>query len=143
MDGVRRRRPFRRFRAPEVSRAWFTLRPDALCVLRRIQPYSRQDHELSFRSLVIRRDHNLDPNVEIVFLEIELEDPSDFYQRLVIEVVQEHKRFVIRVHRCVSVAHAIAAIVITQTASNIALQIGSATATTRSTARRHRRRVAK
>jgi hypothetical protein len=47
MDGVRWRRPFRRFRAPEVSRAWFTLRPDALCVLRRIQPYSRQDHELS------------------------------------------------------------------------------------------------
>jgi hypothetical protein len=47
MDGVRWRRSLRRFRAPEVSRAWFTLRPDALCVLRRIQPYSRQDHELS------------------------------------------------------------------------------------------------
>src|SRR6266481_6034675 len=47
MDGVRWQRPLRRFRAPEVSRAWFTLHPDALCVLRRIQPYSRQDHELS------------------------------------------------------------------------------------------------
>jgi hypothetical protein len=33
--------------APKASRAWFTLRPDALCVPRRIQPYSRQDHELS------------------------------------------------------------------------------------------------
>jgi len=37
MDGVRGRRPLRRFRAPRVSRAWFTLRPDALCIPRRIQ----------------------------------------------------------------------------------------------------------
>jgi CoA:oxalate CoA-transferase len=28
MDGVRGRRPLRRFRAPEVSRAWFTLADD-------------------------------------------------------------------------------------------------------------------
>ena len=33
MDGVRGRRPLRRFRAPEVSRAWFTLRPDATASL--------------------------------------------------------------------------------------------------------------
>src|SRR4029450_7819358 len=54
MDGVRWRRPLRRFRAPEVSRAWFTLCPDALCVPRRIQPYSRQDHELSSNALRTR-----------------------------------------------------------------------------------------
>jgi len=47
MDGVRGRRPLRRFRAPEVSRAWFTLRPDALCIPRRIQhPYSVQHESL-------------------------------------------------------------------------------------------------
>ena len=58
----------------------------------------------------IRRDHNLDPQVEIVFLEIEVDDPSNFYQRLLIDVVQEDKRYVIKVTRCVSIAHAIAAI---------------------------------
>lgn len=58
----------------------------------------------------IRRDHNLDPNVEIVFLEIEVDDPSNFYQRLMIDVVQEDKRYIIKVTRCVSIAHAIAAI---------------------------------
>jgi len=58
----------------------------------------------------LRQEHNLDPNVEIVFLEIEVDDPSNFYQRLLIEVVQEDKRYIIKVGRCVSIAHAIAAI---------------------------------
>lgn len=58
----------------------------------------------------IRRHHNLDPQVEIAFLEIELQDPSDFYQNLQVEVFQEGYRFVIRVGGCVSVAHAIAAV---------------------------------
>ena len=58
----------------------------------------------------IRADHNLDPNVEIAFLEIEVDDPSNFFQRLLIEVVQEQKRYIIKVRRCCSVPHAIAAI---------------------------------
>jgi hypothetical protein len=58
----------------------------------------------------IRRDHNLDPHVEVVFLEIEVDDPSNFFQRLMIDVVQEEKRYIIKVSRCVSIAHAIAAI---------------------------------
>jgi hypothetical protein len=67
-------------------------------------------HERENKEKTIRRDHNLDPDVEIVFLEIEVDDPSNFYQRLLIEVFQEQQRYVIRVQRCVSVAHAIAAI---------------------------------
>ena len=53
------------------------------------------------RSKCVRRDHNLDPHVEVVFLEIEVDDPSNFYQRLMIEVVQEDKRYIIKVTRCV------------------------------------------
>ena len=48
--------------------------------------------------------------MDIVFLEVEVDDPSNFYQRLLVEVIREETRFVINVTRCVSVAHAIAAV---------------------------------
>lgn len=57
----------------------------------------------------IRAEHQLDPDVDIVFLEVHTDDPSDFYQRPLVEIVREDKRFVVRLTRCVSVAHAIAA----------------------------------
>jgi hypothetical protein len=62
------------------------------------------------KEAMIRHDHNLDPNVEVVLLEIEVDDPSNFYQRLLIEINQEQMRYTIYVRRCVSIAHAIAAI---------------------------------
>jgi hypothetical protein len=43
-------------------------------------------------------------------MEIQVDDPSNFYQRLLIEVFPEDRNYVIRVTRCVSVSHAIAAI---------------------------------
>lgn len=73
-------------------------------------PHRPGRHERDMKEVQIRRDHNLDPHVDVVFIEIELEDPSNFMQNLLIEVFQEEKRFVIKIARCVSVAHAIAAI---------------------------------
>jgi len=73
-------------------------------------PHRPGRHERDLKEEQIRRDHNLDPGADVVFIEIQLEDPSNFMQDLLIEVFQEDKRFVIRVARCVSVAHAIAAI---------------------------------
>lgn len=73
-------------------------------------PHRPGRHERDLKEEQIRRDHNLDPHADVVFIEIELEDPSNFMQNLLIEVFQEDKRFVIKVGRCVSVAHAIAAI---------------------------------
>jgi hypothetical protein len=73
-------------------------------------PHRPGRHERDLKEVAIRRDHQLAPEVEIVFIEVEVDDPSNFYQRLLIEVVPEGTRFVIRVTRCSSVAHAIAAI---------------------------------
>jgi hypothetical protein len=73
-------------------------------------PHRPGRHERDLKEEAIRRDHQLAPDVEIVFLEVEVDDPSNFYQRLLIEVVPEGKRFVVRVTRCSSVSHAIAAI---------------------------------
>ncbi len=67
----------------------------------------------------IRREHNLAPDVDLVFLEIELDDPSDFFQQLHIDVFQEDARFIIRVTGCASVAQAIAAIALEMSRNSI------------------------
>jgi hypothetical protein len=58
----------------------------------------------------IRRIHRLSPEVPIVFIEATLGDPSQFEHTPLMEVMQESGRFIIRVERCASVAHAIASI---------------------------------
>jgi hypothetical protein len=73
-------------------------------------PHRPEYHDRDQKEAQIRRDHNLDPSADVVFLEMELDDPSNFFQRLLIDVFQENRLYVIRVGRCVSVAHAIAAI---------------------------------
>jgi hypothetical protein len=58
----------------------------------------------------IRERHRLTPDVHIVFIEAHLGDPSDFYQRPVMEVKQEEGKFILRISRCVSISHVIAAL---------------------------------
>ena len=58
----------------------------------------------------IRERHRLGPDIPVVFMEIERGDPSEFYQTPLLEVIEEHGRFILRVTRCVSIAHAIAAV---------------------------------
>src|SRR5207245_2953382 len=66
--------------------------------------------ERDWKEAAMRREHQLSADAEIVFMEVDLEDPSNFFQDLLIEVIQEGRRYVIKVTRCVSVAHAIAAV---------------------------------
>ncbi len=58
----------------------------------------------------IRQRHRLTPDVHVVFIEAQLGDPSDFYQRPVLEVIQEEGRFILRISRCVSIPHVITAV---------------------------------
>jgi hypothetical protein len=73
-------------------------------------PHRPGRHERELKEEQIRRDHQLDPDADVVFIEAEVDDPSNFTQNILIEVFQEDTRFVIKVTRCCSVAHAIAAI---------------------------------
>jgi hypothetical protein len=73
-------------------------------------PHRPGKHERDLKEEQIRREHQLSSDMDIVFIEVEIKDPSDFYQNLLLEIFREDKRFVIRVTRCVSTAHAIAAI---------------------------------
>jgi hypothetical protein len=58
----------------------------------------------------IRDHHQLSDDVDLVLLEVCVDDPSDFFQRVMIEVMREDSRYIIKVTNCVSTAHAIAAI---------------------------------
>lgn len=58
----------------------------------------------------IRATHRLGSDVPIVFVESVLGDTSEFYQSPLMEIRQEEGRFIIRVTRCVSIAHVVATI---------------------------------
>ncbi len=81
-------------------------------------PHRPGRHERDLKEQCIRQDHQLAPDVDIVFLEVEVDDPSNFYQKLLIEVIREERRFVIKVTHCVSVAHAIAAVALEMSKSS-------------------------
>jgi len=58
----------------------------------------------------IRKEHRLGPEVPVVFIEATLGDASEFYQTPLLEVIQEEGVFILRIHRCASIAHTIAAL---------------------------------
>jgi hypothetical protein len=58
----------------------------------------------------IRKRHRLTPDVPVVFVEAYLSDASNFMQRPLVEVIEEDGRFILRIERCASVAHVLAAV---------------------------------
>jgi hypothetical protein len=58
----------------------------------------------------IRKQHRLGPEVPIIFIEAELGDPSEFYQRPRMSIHKEDGREIIRVTGCASIPHVLAAI---------------------------------
>jgi hypothetical protein len=73
-------------------------------------PHRPGHHTITQKDEQIRRVHRLGPKVPIVFVEATVGDPSEFHHNPVIEVTEEEERFVLRLSRCVSVAHAIATV---------------------------------
>jgi hypothetical protein len=65
---------------------------------------------LSEVEAAIREFHRLPTNVPVVFVEVMLGDPSGFENLPLLEVVEEDGRFLIRIERCSSVAHVLAAV---------------------------------
>jgi hypothetical protein len=71
----------------------------------------RPDHiTLSEKDRQIRERHRLGPDVPIIFIEADLGDPSEFFQRPLMTVETREGLEVIRVARCASISHVIAAI---------------------------------
>jgi hypothetical protein len=73
-------------------------------------PHRPGHHTIIEKDAKIRRVHRLDATVPIVFVEAQVGDPSEFEHNPTIEVIEQEGRFVLRLTRCVSVAHAIATV---------------------------------
>jgi amino acid permease len=73
-------------------------------------PHRPGHHTMAEKDERIRRVHRIDPDVPIVFVEAVLGDTSEFEHLPLIEVIEEDGRFILRLLRCVSIAHALAAV---------------------------------
>jgi hypothetical protein len=73
-------------------------------------PHRPGGRDLPAKEESIRKEHHLGPEVFIVFIEAQRGDPSEFYQEPLMEVIQQEGRFIVRVSRCASIAHVIAAL---------------------------------
>jgi hypothetical protein len=92
----------------ETSRfLWDSLRHLEFPVL---VPHRPGHHSIEQKDERMRRVHRLDEEVPIVFVEALLGDPSEFEQNPLLEVTQEEGRFIVRLRRCVSIAHGIASV---------------------------------
>jgi len=73
-------------------------------------PHRPGHHTIEQKDERMRRVHRLDEEVPIVFVEAVLGDPSEFEQNPLLEVTEEEGRFIVRLRRCVSIAHAVATV---------------------------------
>jgi hypothetical protein len=73
-------------------------------------PHRPGHHTIAQKDESIRRVHRLSAKVPIVFVEATVGDPSEFHQNPMIEVVEQDERFVLKLTRCVSIAHAVATV---------------------------------
>ena len=73
-------------------------------------PHRPGHHTMTEKDERIRRVHRIDPDVPILFVEAVLGDTSEFEHLPLIEVIEEDGRFVLKLLRCVSIAHALAAV---------------------------------
>lgn len=96
-----------RFADPDSQFLWQSMQHLEFPV---VVPHRPGHRRLEEKEAEIRARHRLAPEVPVVFVEAQLGDPSDFYQDPVLEVRQEDGRFVLRLTRCPSVPHAIAAL---------------------------------
>lgn len=72
-------------------------------------PHRPGRQSLESKEQGIREQHRLPPEVPIVFVEAELGDPSEFGHHPLMEVIEQEGKFIIRIKRCASIAHAVAA----------------------------------
>jgi hypothetical protein len=94
--------------ADEASRQlWERLHELELPVL---VPHRPGRHSRAEKAIALRDEHQLAADVDLVFIEVVMDDPSNFYQRLSMQVFREDHVFVVRLGGCVSAAHAVAAV---------------------------------
>lgn len=101
-----------RFKGFEMADAqsrllWDTIREMDLTVL---VPHRPGRRSLAEKEASIRREHRIPRDLMIVFIEVELEDASEFDPKPIVKVQQEEGRYVIDITGAASISHTLAAV---------------------------------
>jgi hypothetical protein len=95
------------FPDPKARLLWDTIRHLGLSVL---VPHRPGRRSLESKEVTIREEHRIPSDEMVVFVEVELADPSDFAPTPELTVVQEEGRYVLRVRNAASIAHTLVAV---------------------------------
>jgi hypothetical protein len=86
---------------------WDTIRHLGLSVL---VPHRPGRRSLESKEATIRTEHRIPPEVMVVFVEVQLADPSEFAPTPELAVFEEEGRYVVKVRNAASIAHTLAAV---------------------------------
>lgn len=86
-------------------------------------PHRPGQMSLAEKEAAVREYHRLPTDVPVVFVEVTLGDPSGFECLPQLEVLQEDGRFTIRVERCTSIPHVLAAVALEMSKASIPPEI--------------------
>lgn len=92
---------------PESRFLWDTIRDLEITVL---VPHRPGRRSLAAKEAQIRREHRIPRDLMIVFVEVELDDTSDFLNEPDLMVKQEEGRYVVKITGAASIAHTLAAL---------------------------------
>src|SRR5262249_53690645 len=92
---------------PESKLYWDTIKFLEFSML---VPHRPGRRSLLEKEATIRCEHRVSPEVTLVFVEVQLADPSEFLHRPELTVKQEEGRYVMKVRNAASVAHTLAAL---------------------------------
>lgn len=100
---------FSGFHIPDVTSKllWDTIRHLELSIL---VPHRPGRRTLAEKEALIRKEHRIPADMMITFVEVELEDASEFTQQPTLEVKQEQGNFIMKVSNAASISHTLAAL---------------------------------
>jgi hypothetical protein len=107
---LRAREPrFQGFDIPDTKSRllWNTIKHLGLSVL---VPHRPGRRSLQSKEATIREEHRIPPDVMVVFVEVNLADPSEFAPTPELSVLQEQGRYVVKIRNTASIAHTLAAV---------------------------------
>ena len=92
---------------PMSKLLWDTLRHLELSIL---VPHRPGRRSLAEKEDIIRREHRLPPEAMVVFVEVELEDPSEFHQKPTLQIKQAEGKYILKITNAASISHTLAAL---------------------------------
>ena len=100
---------FEGFHIPDpVSKLlWDTIRHLELSIL---VPHRPGRRSLTEKEAIIRKEHRLPADAMVVFVEVELEDPSEFHQKPTLEIKHQEEKYILKITDAASISHTLAAL---------------------------------